>query len=254
MLEQRARDQVASDLNGVANMLDVFNAAMVNDAASYARQFATYAPGPFELDGGQLSANGKAVNNDFSIPDNFTAQTGAIATIFAADGADFVRVTTSVKKEDGQRAVGTKLDHNNPSYAMLREGRSYTGLAQLFGKPYITQYDPVKDASGKVVGVLFIGLDISKNIAALKDKIKGIRIGETGYVYVLNAAAGKGLRHAAGPPFQGRCADARHQGQQRQILHPGDAGKEDRRDPLHVGRHRQPSLTAGKAAGLPLLR
>jgi len=191
MLEQRARDQVAADLNGVANMLDVFNSAMVNDAGSYARQFAAHVPGPFALEGSQLSSNGKAVNDDFSIPDDFTAQTGAIATIFAADGADFVRVTTSVKKEDGQRAVGTRLDHNNPSYAMLREGRSYTGLAQLFGKPYITQYDPVKDASGKVVGVLFIGLDISKNITALKEKIKGIRIGETGYVYVLNAAAGK---------------------------------------------------------------
>jgi methyl-accepting chemotaxis protein-2 (aspartate sensor receptor) len=138
-----------------------------------------------------LAAGGKAVNDDFSIPDNFTAQTGAIATIFAADDTEFVRVTTSVKKENGERAIGTRLDHGNPSYAMLREGRSYTGLAQLFGKPYITQYDPVKDASGKVVGVLFIGLDISRNIAALKDKIKGIRIGETGYVYVLNAAAGK---------------------------------------------------------------
>ena len=96
MLEQRARDQVAADLNGVANMLDVFNSAMVNDAGSYARQFAAHVPGPFELDGSQLSANGKAVNNDFSIPDDFTAKTGAIAPIFATDGADFVRVTTSL--------------------------------------------------------------------------------------------------------------------------------------------------------------
>lgn len=193
MLEQRARDQVAADLNGVANMLDVFNAAMVNDAASYARQFAIHVPGPFALNGSELTAGGKLVNNDFSIPDGFTTQTGAIATIFAVEGEEFVRVTTSVKKENGERAIGTKLDHANPSYTQLRAGRAFTGLAQLFGKPYITKYDPVTDASGKVVGALFIGIDISKNIAALKDKIKGIRIGESGYVYVLDAAPGKGL-------------------------------------------------------------
>ncbi|MYN04694.1 HAMP domain-containing protein [Pseudoduganella sp. DS3] len=193
MLEQRARDQVAADLTGVSNMLDVFNDAMVNDAANYARQFAHHVPGPFALDGGQLSAAGKLVNNDFGIPDGFTTQTGAIATIFAIEGEEFVRVTTSVKKENGERAIGTQLDHANPSYAKLRAGQPYTGLAQLFGKPYITQYDPVKDASGKVVGALFIGIDISKNIASLKEKIKGIRIGESGYVYVLNAAPGKDL-------------------------------------------------------------
>jgi methyl-accepting chemotaxis protein-2 (aspartate sensor receptor) len=119
-----------------------------------------------------------------------------VATIFAATGDDFVRVTTSLKKENGERAVGTVLDHAHPSYPLLRAGNSYIGLATLFGKQFITQYDPIKDASGKVIGVLFIGLDISKNMAVLKEKIKAIKIGETGYIYVINAAPGKTLGNA----------------------------------------------------------
>jgi methyl-accepting chemotaxis protein-2 (aspartate sensor receptor) len=203
MLKDRAKANVANTLGGIANTVEVFNSAMMNEASSFARLFAAqFSGGQFTLDpsttvdiGGKptpaLKYSGKALNLDFSIPDKFTGETGVIATIFAADGEEFVRVTTSLKKENGDRAVGTQLDHAHPSYPLLRAGNNYIGLATLFGKQFITQYDPIKDSNGKVIGVLFIGLDISKNLAMLKEKIKAIKIGETGYVYVVNAAAGK---------------------------------------------------------------
>jgi methyl-accepting chemotaxis protein-2 (aspartate sensor receptor) len=100
-----------------------------------------------------------------------------------------VRVTTSLKKENGERAVGTQLDHAHPSYPLLRAGgNNYIGLATLFGKQYITEYDPIKDSSGKVIGVLFIGIDISKNLSHAEGENQGHQIGDTGYVYVVNAA------------------------------------------------------------------
>nr|WP_315401560.1 Cache 3/Cache 2 fusion domain-containing protein [uncultured Duganella sp.] len=203
MLKERAKSNVANSLNGISNTVEVFNMAMTNEASSFARLFAAgFGDGKFALDpdtkveiAGKptptLLHNGKALNLDFGIPDKFTAETGVIATIFAADGEEFVRVSTSLKKENGERAVGTQLDHAHLSYAPLRAGNSYIGLATLFGKQYITQYDPIKGADGKVIGVLFIGLDISKNMTMLKDKIKAMTIGETGYIYVLNAAPGK---------------------------------------------------------------
>ncbi len=203
MLKDRARANVAYNLSGIANTVEVFNSAMMNDASAFARLFAAqFSHGEFTLDpsttveiGGKptpsLKYTGKTLNLDFSIPDKFTEETGVVATIFAANGEEFVRVTTSLKKENGDRAIGTQLDHSHPSYPLLRAGSGYIGFANLFGKPYITQYDPIKDASGKVIGVLFIGTDISKNMAVLKDKIKAITIGETGYIYVINAADGK---------------------------------------------------------------
>ncbi|WP_371867292.1 methyl-accepting chemotaxis protein [Duganella lactea] len=203
MLKERARANVAFNLNGISNTVDVFNSAMMNEASAFARLFAAeFKGGDFTLDpastvdiGGKptptLKFAGKPLNMDFSIPDKFTANTGVIVTIFAATGDDFVRVTTTVRKENGDRAVGTQLDRAHPSYPVLRSGNSYIGLANLFGKPFITQYDPIKDSSGKTIGVLFIGLDIAKNMAVLKEKIKAIKIGETGYIYVINAAEGK---------------------------------------------------------------
>jgi hypothetical protein len=36
-------------------------------------------------------------------------------------------------------------------------GKAYYGQAQVFGTPYMTGYEPLKDASGKIIGVYFVG-------------------------------------------------------------------------------------------------
>jgi methyl-accepting chemotaxis protein-2 (aspartate sensor receptor) len=201
LLEEQAIDGITDELHGVNNTVEIFNTAVSSEAGSFARIFAAAFDGRFTLDSANmmeiagksvpvLQNGGKTLNLDFSIPDSFTAHTGATATVFAASGEDFIRVSTSVKKENGERAIGTTLDHAHAGYALLREGKSYVGLATLFGKQYITKYDPIKDAGGKVIGVLYVGVDISKDLLALKEKIKAIQVGQTGYFYVVNGAAG----------------------------------------------------------------
>ena len=106
--------------------------------------------------------NGATVLNlNFSIPDRFTAETGVGATIFVKRGDDFVRISTSVKKENGERAVGTRLDRSHAGYRALLAGQPYIGYAHLFGQQYMTQYDPILDQQGRVVGVLYVGINVS---------------------------------------------------------------------------------------------
>ena len=202
LLEQRATASVANELRSVSNTVEMFNKSVSSTAKSFGHIFRNTLPGTFELDpaatvdiGGRatptLRLDGKVLNLDFGAADAFTAQTGGNATIFAVDGEDFVRVSTSVKKENGERAVGTLLDRASPAYAALRDGRTYIGLVTLFGKQYITQYEPARDAGGKVVAVLYVGVDISEDMKVLKDRIRAIKVGDTGYFYVLDAAPGK---------------------------------------------------------------
>ena len=145
MLEERARRSLDGELQGVVNTVELFNTTVSNEAVSFGRIFATNFADGFELDtaatvdiGGKqvpaLKNGGRVLNLDFGIPDRFTATTGGNATIFAASGDDFVRVSTSVKKENGERAVGTQLDRTSPAYPALRAGRTYIGLTTLFGK------------------------------------------------------------------------------------------------------------------------
>jgi methyl-accepting chemotaxis protein len=202
MLHKRAVDNMNTELHGVVNTVELFNQAMTSQAISYGRIFATGFEGGFTLDDSAMVTVGdkrvptlrigdKPLNLDFTIPDRFTRQTGGNATIFVAVGDDFVRVSTSVKKENGERAVGTALDRSGAAYAAVRAGKPYIGLAKLFGKQFMTDYEPIRDAGGKVIGVLYVGVDVDQDIVALKNKIKAMKIGETGYYYVLNAAPGK---------------------------------------------------------------
>jgi len=78
------------------------------------------------------------------------------ATLFVKSGDHYVRVATTVKKDDGTSAVGTALDANNPAIAKLNNGEAYYGDATIFGKAYDAGYEPIKDASG-VVGAYFVG-------------------------------------------------------------------------------------------------
>ena len=204
MLEARAIESTHHDLRGVVNMIELFNKAVSSEAVSFGRLFASDFEGEFSVDAASVAPVGaleaplllnarKPLNLDFAVADRFSAQTGGVATVFVASGDDFIRVTTSLKKENGERAIGTKLDRAHPAYALLRSGRSYLGPASLFGKQYMTRYEPVKDAQGGIIAVLFVGVDISADLAALKEKISAIKVGDSGYFYVVNAAPGKAL-------------------------------------------------------------
>jgi methyl-accepting chemotaxis protein-2 (aspartate sensor receptor) len=107
-----------------------------------------------------LRCGTKALNLDFSVPDGFTNESGASATVFAKLGQDFLRITTSVKGADGKRAVGTLLDRSHPAYRSLQSGQGYTGYATIFGKQYMTKYEPMRDSAGRVIGALYVGLNV----------------------------------------------------------------------------------------------
>jgi methyl-accepting chemotaxis protein len=203
LLQARAAERIDSELRGVLNMVTLFDKTVSSATNSLAHVLVSSYDGAFAVGADTdstdvtgkpvplLKHGDKPVNLDFSIPDRFTAQTGAIATMFVARDDAFVRVATSIKPEKGERSTATLLDRTGPAYPLLRQGKPYVGLATVFGKRFMTRYDPIKDASGKVIGVSFVGIDITADMLAMTTKIKEIKVGETGYFYVLDAAAGK---------------------------------------------------------------
>ncbi len=95
---------------------------------------------------------------DHDLVDRTAETIGGVATVFEKQGSDYVRMSTNVKKENGERAVGTKLAAEHPAQAYLAHGEAYYGPAVLFGRDFITGYFPVKNAAGANVGMLFIGI------------------------------------------------------------------------------------------------
>jgi hypothetical protein len=97
------------------------------------------------------------MNNFFDEVDRVVEQNGGTATLFVKSGDEFVRVATNVKNEDGSRATGTVLDPKGPAFAAISRGVAFYGAAMILGKPYITAYEPIRDASANIIGIYYAG-------------------------------------------------------------------------------------------------
>jgi methyl-accepting chemotaxis protein len=109
--------------------------------------------GPLRIVDNRLMAGDFPINGSNELPDQVAKICGGTATIFMNDE----RVSTNVIKEDGSRAVGTRL--KGPAYeAVFQRGEPYRGIAPILNIPYFTAYDPIRDASGQVIGALYVGV------------------------------------------------------------------------------------------------
>ncbi|WP_249937080.1 methyl-accepting chemotaxis protein [Roseateles sp. DAIF2] len=158
---RRNTDLMASEAASVARVADALDRTARDSAKQLYEVLGAEYPGAFNLAGdGELQHEGQALAGRFELVDRFRQKTGGVATLFARQGEDFLRIATSLTKQDGSRAVGTRLGAQHPAYAKVAAGESYVGPATLFGVPYMTRYQPLKDAQGRVVGILFIGFDM----------------------------------------------------------------------------------------------
>jgi len=115
---------------------------------------------------------------DHAIVDRAVSYVGGNATLFVYDEANgqFVRRSTNVKKENGDRAVGTQLAADHPGQAMLRRGEAYQGPAVLFGKTFMTSYFPVSSPAGKVIGILYVGIPMTQLDAMLTQAMQTMAV------------------------------------------------------------------------------
>jgi len=188
---------LASEARLLADQLATFHGTLRENTQRLSGLFEKRFTDGLQLDPGQrievggvmtpaLMHEGAPLNNDFSVVDDFREMTAGVATVFARDNDDFVRVSTSVTKQDGSRAIGTLLDRQHPAYPLLLSGKQYIGRAFLFDRHYMTQYTPVKDATGRVAAVLFVGFDYTEAQRAQFDGLTRFRIGESGSLALLD--------------------------------------------------------------------
>ncbi|MDF2724379.1 MAG: hypothetical protein K0Q59_4054, partial [Paenibacillus sp.] len=110
-------------------------------------------PGAWSVDGSKLLKGGVSMNNNIELVDHIGLMTGDTVTLFLDD----TRVTTNVRDQEGNRAVGTKVS-DAVKAVVLAKGETYVGEAVVVGVKNQTIYKPIKDGSGKVIGILYVGV------------------------------------------------------------------------------------------------
>jgi len=116
-------------------------------------QLDTYFPGEWSLKDDALYKGKKKFNEDYVFVDGFTKDTQILATLFAKD----TRISSNIKKEDGERAIGTKAS-DEVIQKVLVEGKVFTGNADILGTSAQTYYIPIRNASDEVIGMWFVGV------------------------------------------------------------------------------------------------
>ncbi len=116
--------------------------------------------GGVELPG--LCFGARAVSDLTSLVDGVHDRTRCGVTVFVRDGEEFVRVVTTVKRPDGGRAVGTKLNPKGVAIVSLREGKRHFGVVYILAHPVVAGYEPLFGPDKRVIGALYVGLPLTK--------------------------------------------------------------------------------------------
>jgi Cache 3/Cache 2 fusion domain len=98
------------------------------------------------------------MNNNFAVVDEVAKGGGEsmAATLLVKSDGDFIRVATNVQNPDGSgRAIGTVLA--SPALDSIKSGKAFFGEVPILGTRYVADYEPIKDASGAVIGAYFVG-------------------------------------------------------------------------------------------------
>jgi len=192
MLSKRAQERTVSwadaKVETVAQTLDAYDQTAKMLVERFFKVFGDQFGRAFALD----EANGKLMQLGISLVeyhnpcDKFTDFTGGAAAVLMKKGPDFVVISTSLKDAKGERAMSMAVKPGHPAYAALSHGQAYLGRDVLFGKPFITRFEPARDLQGQVVGALFVAFDLSDFDRSLDKLVTQTRFFDSGGVYVLD--------------------------------------------------------------------
>jgi methyl-accepting chemotaxis protein len=169
---------------------------------------------PKMLIGGQWLGKNKDSKLPTPIVDAQQKLAGGTMTIFQRMDAEgnMLRVATDVLKDNGDRAIGTYIPvinpdgKPNPVLKKVLSGKTYRGVAWVVNAYYVADYEPILDAAGKVVGLVYTG-EKEENGPGLRKAITSIEVGGTGGVYVIATKGDK----------KGRCLIAKDSRESRDL-------------------------------------
>jgi len=131
-----------------------------------------------------LLLNGEPIHGDTSLVDKITSLTGAKATIFQKIDGGYLRISTSVLKAGGSRAVDTYLPDDSPVLRAVKRGQDFIGRAYVVSDWYITVYRPLS-VNGEILALLFVGMP-EKDMEHITQLFNSKTFLQSGYPFIID--------------------------------------------------------------------
>ncbi len=143
--ESITQTQFENELTGANNMLRLYLQEQFGELS-------------LSEDGKLVDQEGKYINERYDYMDQLSESMNVVATVFAKDGSDYIRILTTITDNNGDRVVGTKLDPSGEAYRQISQGNTYFGQADILDKSYMTGYAPIYDKGNEIIGIYFVGV------------------------------------------------------------------------------------------------
>jgi len=128
------------------------------------------------------------------VVDKVRALVGGTCVVFQRmnDKGDMLSVCSTIETPDKTRAITMYIPavdpggKPNPVIAQVLKGEVFHGRAYVINAWYVTAYEPLYDGGRNIVGMLSCGVR-QDGLASLRQEILNIKIGKTGYVFILDS-------------------------------------------------------------------
>ncbi|PWD97921.1 methyl-accepting chemotaxis protein [Marinilabilia rubra] len=127
--------------------------------------------------------NGETIQKSNAIVDSIANNIGGTVTIFQRIPQGFLRVSTNVMKENGERATGTYIPNNSEVIRTILKGETYYGRAFVVNDWYLTGYAPISK-NNEIIGIIYYGIP-EKNLAGLRELFKNKEYFKSGYPFLV---------------------------------------------------------------------
>jgi len=128
---------------------------------------------------------GEKLYKNFKLVDLLCKQTSTTATIFQKIDDGYLRISTTVKKDNGERAVNTFIPNASPVAEAIDSGKTFVGRVFVVNGWSNAIYRPIK-INGVVQGILYAGISEKKNFPVLKKFISSKSYFNTGFPFIID--------------------------------------------------------------------
>lgn len=127
--------------------------------------------GDWHVQNGILFKGGQQIDGVNEIAEFLSNICSAKVTLFNGD----TRVATTVVDKNGNRQTGTKASEAVIAN-VITGGKFFVGKASVMGEDHYAAYQPLKDAAGKTVGMLFVGVSVHEMDDVVRQLILSIAL------------------------------------------------------------------------------
>lgn len=128
--------------------------------------------------------NGKIIQKNNDIVDEIQNLAGGVSSIFQKTPQGYLRISTNVKKDNGERALGTYIPMNSTVAQAINSGEVYTGRAFVVNDWYLTSYQPII-INGAIEGILSVAVK-EKDFSQLKQLFDSKKYFASGYPFIID--------------------------------------------------------------------